>query len=275
MDAVHARFDSASSQQPAKDDRKPPAPIAALSARVLYLQRAAGNRATTQFLQRRGLWDSIASASRDAIVGSFLEALPPGGIARRFIIKYAYGNGAPWHMDREEMSECNASIDLWADDHPQFRQCLDALVASGQRSGHIEFTGAPRAMTVGTLGGFTAHYEGTASLTADGGWTFQGTMNWTDREDFEPHSIAAQNAPSGRGRSGEFLTWVGRNLLPGTPFAITSDAVYVHQTSGDPFLQWYGATPLHPPRAVPARTLNWLPNAEGTPAHFEGVGGQR
>ena len=205
---------------------------------------------------------SARNPLRDVVVGGFLECLPPGGMARRFVSHYAYRNGERWRLSNEEMAACNAAIDLYADDHPQFLAHVARMRDAHIESEHVTFAGWPRAMTVGTLGGFTSRYEGVISFDREGFAQFEGTMHWTDRWDFEPHTAAQQNAPSGRGQSGERLAWAGRNMLPGTPFDITSETVRCSQRHTDRWLQWYGSTPLHPPRWVDARCTTLL-GAEG------------
>jgi len=210
----------------------------------------------------RGLRDMLVDAAvailpNDVVVGAFLTCLPEGGMGRRFVVRYAYGGGRPWRLNDDEMADCNAAIDLFSSDHPQFRSHCERMRSAGLAPDRVTFQGTPRAMTVGTLGGFTSHYEGTISFDSEGYPQFEGTMHWTDRWDFESHTQQQQNAPSGRGESGERMAAIGRRL-PGTPFEITSQTVRCHQRVTDRFLQWYGSTPLHPPRWVDARASTLL-----------------
>jgi RHS repeat-associated protein len=92
------------------------------------------------------------------------------------------------------------------------------------------------ANTNGTLGRFYIVFEG--KLTKDAkdpnAWSFEGTMEFTDRWDF----ITDPKAES-RGSSGEFLTSFGKNVLFGRGFLVRSEKVKVKQNSKDDFVDWF------------------------------------
>lgn len=204
-----------------------------------------------------------------------LDQLPAESIGREFVLRYAYGNGQTWRLSVEEMARCNARIDLGDDMHPQFRSILEQQANAGQRIARHEFTGASRAMAIGSLGGFTIHYRGNVELDGTGGWTFAGTMNWTDEEDFEPHTEGERGSPGGRGSQGEALTTIGRWILPGQPYHVMSVTVPVHQTSEQPHLQWAGDTEGQPAHMIPASGIAGAVASEGALPVREGVIGGR
>lgn len=148
-------------------------------------------------------------------------------LPKQFIDHYAYGEGAPIHLEEAEMVELGVNIDLGA--RAEFNDQIIQIAQNGGGTAHVSFSTFEAATTHGTLGNFTANYEGDLSVTVNDsgnvtGWSFDGSVNFFDDWNFDPR-------PRGeRSTYAEILTRVGDAFLPGESFAITSDSVPLVQT---------------------------------------------
>ena len=109
------------------------------------------------------------------------------------------------------------------------------LTAKGGGTSTIAISGWGGALTNGTLGNFTIHWNGTLSATAAGGWTFSGTIDFYDYWDFDPKPFGGG---SGRPLPAEIKVRVASAALPGKPFDIFSIKVPATQTSTDDRATW-------------------------------------
>jgi len=126
----------------------------------------------------------------------------------------------------------------------------DAVVAEvkerqSQGGGEEVFKGrmTAHALTNGTLATFQVIYEGTLTVDATGQWVFSdGEMQWWDCYDYDLHK-----GSSNRSSHGEFKTAVGRNVIPGQSFEVTSERVTMSQSSVQERIDWGAKAPEHVP----------------------------
>jgi hypothetical protein len=170
---------------------------------------------------------------RRAWVAFFDHYLP-----RKFLNNYMDDTGTPVVLSAREMADCNPIVDVRRS--PGFQSAVAALRASGGGTRLLSFSGWGGALTNGTLGNFTIHYDGTVVVDAGGHWTFSGTMGFEDFWDFDPKPF---NSGSGRPVPAEIKVRIAAVGLPGRPFKITSAVVPVSQTSTDPSATWLGGHP--------------------------------
>jgi hypothetical protein len=221
-----------------------PSPVA----RVLWLQRHAGNAATGRMLQREGLRDLD-------IIGNTLEGLAKANfsvpLCKTLIDHYCHGNGQEMGLTSVGMQQCNALIDFGNDKRsPQFLRFVSTMGAEIARNAgsdptrlkesiesDVSFTMLGGCNTSGTLGDFTVYAWGKLKVFnpnedgTDADWEFAGRMWWYDRWDFDKRAASAKGEP-GRTSKGSWRTDVG-DLLVGTPFDIKSASVEVSQKRAD------------------------------------------
>jgi hypothetical protein len=160
-------------------------------------------------------------------------------LPRRFLNNYMDDTGAEITLTQQEMVDCNPVVNL-----RRSRDILnevERLRRAGGGSVSISARGTGGAMTNGTLGNFTINYSGELTVTADGGWQFQGTMSFYDFWDFDPKPFGSG---SGRPAFAEIRVRAAHYGLPGRPFHIRSEEVPVSQTSRQSGAAWAGGTPV-------------------------------
>jgi hypothetical protein len=153
-------------------------------------------------------------------------------IPRMFLNNYMDDTGAAITLTEQQMRDCNPIVDVQRS--PGIMAEVRRLAALGGGSGSISTTGWGGAMTNGSLGNFTIHYNGTVRVAADGSWSFSGTMRFTDIWDFDPKPFGS----SGRSTAGELKTRVASGFLPGRAFNIDSETVSVSQTDAQRLATW-------------------------------------
>lgn len=169
-------------------------------------------------------------------------------LPRKFLNNYMDDTGNAITLTEQEMKDVNPRVDLRQSE--DFRTELAALqkqsAAWGSATGtpipapkYITVSGPGQAMTNGTLGNFTIRYEGLLQASADGTWSFVGTMTFYDFWDFDPKPFGS----SGRSTAGELKTRVAATGLPGSPFHIYSERAVLSQSGGDPRATWSGGKP--------------------------------
>jgi hypothetical protein len=230
------------------------------AARVLWLQRRAGNAATARAVQRAG-WGDLD------IIGGSLEALAKANfsvpLCKNLIDHYCHGEGQEFGLTSLGMRQCNALIDFGNDKRaPQFLRFVNGMGAEIARNAggdparlqevlqsDVSFTMLGACNTSGTLGDFTVYGWGKLEVWnpkedgSDPDWSFDGQMWWYDRWDFDKRAAAGKGEP-GRTGKGSWRTDVG-SLLVGTPFDVKSAAVPVRQARAeavgrDHYAKWEG-----------------------------------
>ena len=153
-------------------------------------------------------------------------------IPRMFLNNYMDDTAAPITLTEQQMQDCNPIVSVMRSSviQAEIRRLADA----GGGSSSVNTTGWGGAMTNGSLGNFTIHYEGTINVNPDGSWSFSGTMRFTDFWDFDPKPFGS----SGRSTAGELKTRVAAGFLPGSPFDIDSVTVPISQTDSQQMASW-------------------------------------
>ncbi|TCO49739.1 hypothetical protein EV192_114109 [Actinocrispum wychmicini] len=222
--------------------------MTAAAGQMLWLQRMAGNAATTRAVQRAGLedWDFVGGALEGLAALNFSKRL-----CKDLIHHYCHGHGDEFGLTPLGMEQCNALIDFGH--NPRSAHFLGfvrgmgaeiARTAGGDPAGlekplesDVSFTMLGACNTSGTLGDFTVYAWGKLKVwnpKADGSdadWSFDGHMWWYDRWDFD-HRAASGSGEPGRTDKGSWRTNMG-SLLNGIPFDIKSAAVPVRQARAD------------------------------------------
>jgi hypothetical protein len=107
------------------------------------------------------------------------------------------------------------------------------LQAAGGGNEAVHCNGWGGALTNGTLGNFTIHWNGNVEVRRDGTWTFTGNVDFYDFWDFDP-----KGSGSGRPWPAEVKVRAANAFLPGKPFDIYSVKVPASQTSDKPAATW-------------------------------------
>ena len=153
-------------------------------------------------------------------------------IPRMFLNNYMNDTGDPITLTAQQMEDCNPVVTVMRSDAIVAE--IQRLAAQGGGTATISATGWGGALTNGSLGNFTIHYNGTIHVQQDGSWSFSGTMRFTDYWDFDPKPFGN----SGRSTAGELKTRVGAHMIPGRPFEIDSVTVPVSQTHQQERASW-------------------------------------
>ena len=153
-------------------------------------------------------------------------------IPRMFLNNYMDDTGTTITLTEQQMRDCNPVVDVTRS--PAIQAEIQRLAGLGGGSSTISTTGWGGAMTNGSLGNFTIHYNGTIRVAADGSWSFSGTMRFTDIWDFDPKPFGS----SGRSTAGELKTRVAAGFLPGRAFNIDSETVSISQTNSQRLAAW-------------------------------------
>jgi len=146
-------------------------------------------------------------------------------LPKKLIDNYVDESG-PLRLTAQEAIDTNPFLRI--QDSKDFPKALTALKQKGGGSTYLKTRGPGVSLTNGTLGNFTANYEGDLTISSDGRWLFDGQVDFYDYWDFD-----SKPEGSGRSRVGELKVRITAAILPGKPFDITSDPLRVSQTSSD------------------------------------------
>jgi hypothetical protein len=150
---------------------------------------------------------------------------------RLFLNNYMDDAGAAVTMTQKQMQDCNPMVDIRRS--AAFMAQIARLQAAGGGTEAVKCNGWGGALTNGTLGNFTIHWNGNVEVRKDGTWTFTGTVDFYDFWDFDP-----KGSGSGRPWPAEVKVRVANTFLPGKPFDIFSERVAASQTSIDTQATW-------------------------------------
>jgi hypothetical protein len=198
------------------------------------LDAAPGAGASSASVQLR----SATWLERRAWLAFFDHYLP-----RMFLNNYMDDTGAAITLNQQQMQDCNPIVDIRRSS--AFMAQVARLQAAGGGTEPVSVSGWGGAMTNGTLGNFTIHWNGTVVVSPDGSWTFTGTIDFYDFWDFDP-----KGSGSGRPLPAEIKVRVADMFLPGRPFPIHSVRVPASQSSGDARASWPSAVRHVPDRAA-------------------------
>ena len=204
---------------------------------LLHLQRTIGNHAVQRLFGLgsitglpENLEDYMAGQAAGTVAGG-LSGAGSGpiamvgqkeGLPSKLLLHYMYGSGRPFHLSLAQMQECNPAF--------TFEPKSQELKTPGSRRIHSSTTAV--ALLNGTLGQFTVRYSGDLTVSAGGSWRFVGRMLFFDFYDFDVHL-----GSSGRSSWGNLASGVG-STIDGTPFAVISEQVAVHQDEHMKYPSW-------------------------------------
>jgi RHS repeat-associated protein len=188
-----------------------------------------------------------------------IDAIFPSYPASTLAENYLYGNGQPMRMAGQSGLDLNPNLDLtWRPDQhapePPMVQQIAALVRSGGgQSAITDVRQLTRGATNGGIGYATASYSGVLTATSEGAWSFSGTVQVSDRWDFDVKGPATH-----RSWSSEAKVMVGAALLAGgTGFEVTTDRFDMVQSGHwfPPTVQQKGSVaPTAPTAPTPSST---------------------
>ncbi|HYC28769.1 MAG TPA: hypothetical protein VEB42_08130 [Chitinophagaceae bacterium] len=154
-------------------------------------------------------------------------------LPKRFIDHYTLAKGQTYVMNRQEMNDVNmVPIGIGGSNPAEFERFNKAIegLQEGQYKPVKNWTIQTGALNSGTLGNFYVTVNGafTGIKNSDGtiGWKFEGTLQMNDYWDFDPDASGTK-----RPAIAEKLVRFANAYLKGTPFKITSELVFVSQTS--------------------------------------------
>lgn len=144
------------------------------------------------------------------------------------------------HLSEADMAELGVTINLNAIDG--FMTLVNQIAENGGGTATVSFLagGELLAATHGTLGVFTANFEGKLTVAVDesgnpGGWLFEGLVSFYDTYDFDPKPWGERQS-----RYAEVLTRVGDIYLPGRGFNIYTPRTPLSQSSFQSEASWIG-----------------------------------
>jgi len=201
------------------------------------------------------------------IIGGVLHALAKANFSvplpKRLLDHYRDGQGTEFCMTVLSMMQCNALIDFGNDKRsPKFLSFVNQMGAEIARNAgsdpallkkaiesDVSFDMIASCNTSGTLGDFTVNASGKLKVWdpdqngTNADWSFDGSMWWFDRWDFDKRAASAKGEP-GRTAKGSWRTDVGSWLI-GIPFNVKSPSVPVKQAradakGGNHYAKWQG-----------------------------------
>ena len=222
-------------------------------ARILALQRAAGNQATAALVQRKvetpggGMGKVRPDFANDILLDMAAGAIN-NPVHRKCVYHYGRNKGAPLKLDRNDLRVMNIQLNVFGyaevkaamtqaetklrerNRDPEREQAgLSPVIPPGaEESQAVAAQGG--AIANGSIAGCTAHIEGRV-IASGSGIRFEGQVHITDRWDFDPAWLSAEDKRH-RTWMGELQTNVGWLLLPGEPFLIDTDTVPIRQDPG-------------------------------------------
>jgi RHS repeat-associated protein len=159
-------------------------------------------------------------------------------LSRALFSHYVAGSGSTYVLSVQEATALEAER-LSVDSSPTFFAALErarerADATCKQASESVQFsmdntTDLPRA-----LAAITNHFRGTVTARPDGTWSFQGTVEFRDRYDFDPLWFSTH-----RTLMGELLTIWGAYFISGRPFDVRGTFI-ASQNSNEAYVQWPG-----------------------------------
>lgn len=195
--------------------------VAGQSASALLTATPGGGGAAPAVQQRSATW-----VERRAWLAFFDHYMP-----RLFLNNYMDDTGTAITMTQKQMQDCNPIVDIRRS--TAFMSQVARLQAAGGGTEAVKCNGWGGALTNGTLGNFTIHWNGNVEVRKDGTWTFAGTVDFYDFWDFDP-----KGSGSGRPWPAEVKVRVADAFLPGKPFDILSVKVPASQSAGDAQASW-------------------------------------
>jgi hypothetical protein len=199
-----------------------------------YIPRGTPDPETWEILQDRGFIPGMTipfceyNDCRDIVV-KWALFFNDHYVSQKLIKHYVGGSGKDFELTPQQMMDINPSVDIG--EGKNFKNLLQKEGRVIRNGGTIKINnlrGPASARTNGTLGNFSAFYDG--DLRSDdcdpGGWIFEGTVRFHDRWNFDAKKTGERNLGA------ELKTWYGR-LLPGASFNVESVKIGATQSADD------------------------------------------
>ena len=200
--------------------------------------KLAGEDATTEQVVEK--YNQIHYAGTNQIKTELFKSQFDHYLPKKFIDKYSSYQGGTLHLSAQEALDTNPysvaiyqgkSDKKWAKERENFLNEVNSLKAGESKKVSLSVSG--KSGTQGTLGQFTINFEGILTRGDNKEWSFEGTMQFYDKWDFDKKDIGKRTVGS------ETATDVGRLFLPGKGFEILSPKIKVKQTSKDHKVDWW------------------------------------
>lgn len=200
--------------------------------------KISGDGATTEQVVEK--YNQIHFAGTNQIKTDLFKSTFSHYLPKKFIDKYSSYEGGALHLTEQEALDVNPySVAIyqgkndkkWGEEKENFLKEMNSLEAGESKKVKLSVSG--KAGTQGTLGQFTINFEGILMRGEDNEWSFEGTMQFYDKWDFD------KKRKGGRTPGSETATDVGRLFLPGKAFEILSPKIKVKQTRKDQKVDWW------------------------------------
>ncbi len=200
--------------------------------------KMAGEDATTEQVVEK--YNQIHYAGTNQIKTELFKSQFSHYLPKKFIDKYSSYDGGTLNITEQEALDVNPySVAIYQgknskkyqEEKDNFLNELNSLKAGESKKVKLSVSG--KAGTQGSLGQFTINFEGILTRGDDKEWSFEGTMQFYDKWDFD------KKKEGGRTSGSETATQIGRLFLPGKGFDIYSPKIKVKQTSKDQKVDWW------------------------------------
>ena len=198
----------------------------------------AGEGATTEQVVEK--YNQIHYAGTNQIRTELFKSQFSHYLPKKFIDKYSSYEGGTLNITEQEALDVNPySVAIYQgknskkyqEEKDNFLNELNPLKTGESKKVKLSVSG--KAGTQGSLGQFTINFEGILTRGDDKEWSFEGTMQFYDKWDFD------KKKDGGRTSGSETATQIGRLFLPGKGFDIYSPKIKVKQTSKDQKVDWW------------------------------------
>ncbi len=160
----------------------------------------------------------------------------PTYISKLLVEHYLYGKGSDFVVRGQALLDMNPNLDVtWRPDasheSPMIQQAQRLQAAGGGVALLSSWHQASGTLTNGTLGNAVAIYNGRLTVTAEGDWTFEGTVQHQDFWDFDAKLGDFESGKANRAWRAEAKVILGGLALSGgSAFKVTSDALEFAQS---------------------------------------------
>ncbi len=200
--------------------------------------KMAGENATTEQVVEK--YNQIHYAGTNQIKTELFKSQFSHYLPKKFIDKYSSYDGGTLNITEQEAIDVNPysvaiyqgkNSEKYQEEKDNFLNEVNSLKAGESKKVKLSVSG--KAGTQGSLGQFTINFEGILTRGDGKEWSFEGTMQFYDKWDFDKKKDGKRTSGS------ETATQIGRLFLPGKGFDIFSPKIKVKQTSKDQKVDWW------------------------------------
>lgn len=224
--------------------------------------KMAGEDATTEQIVEK--YNQIHYAGTNQIKTDLFKSTFDHYLPKKFIDRYSSYTGGTLNITEQEAFDANPyAVSIyrgkrsqnWEKEMSNFEKELNSI--ENGESKNVQLSVSGKAGTQGTLGQFTINFEGVLTKSDDGEWSFEGTMQFYDKWDFD------EKKENGRTSGSETATQVGRLFLPGKGFMILSPKIDVKQTSKDQQVDWWNEKEIKEVKSTAAELVPYFDEEKG------------